>query len=161
MIEVKIARRLTREGVDGVRWVLLDPMDAASAGNAARGANPAPAPAGLAVPLAARAAGAPAFAAQASAATAAGLTQMLPAAHSPGQALMLGAVKSLVVVVALAAAVATAWRVIGPPRWGGTGAASGVHPVGPALPAAPASPGASAPVVTAWQLPGQSREAAR
>lgn len=160
MIEVKIARNLLRDGVEGVRWVLVDPLDALPGSRSA--ASPSTGLAGLV--------GTPAFGAQAAAAGgdgAAGAAQGVdPAmasrwaatgapiderAGAPRQVLMLSALKTVVVVLALGAALATAWRVIGPPRWGGNGAASGVRP------AVPANPAASAPTVTAWRAGVEGR----
>lgn len=151
MIEVKIARNLVRDGVEGVRWVLLDPLDALP------GTRTAAAPsAGLAGLAGVAAIGAPASAASADSATPASkgfdaiawshpATGAPDGAHpgAPRQVLMLAALKTVVVALALGAAVATAWRVIGPPRAAGDGAAPGVRPAGPV------SPAASAPTITA------------
>lgn len=149
MIEVKMARNLTRDGVEGVRWVLLDPMDAmpgergaAAAAVAAAGGRPvAPAQAGtLSAETRAALLGA--------APTPAGDGLAEARATAPRQMWMLAALKTLVLLVALAAAVATAWRVIGPPR--GLGADTGAAPSGAAArPAPPAPPPASAPTITA------------
>lgn len=149
MIEVKMARKLTRDGVDGVRWVLLDPMDAmpgervgAAAAVAAAGGRPvAPAQPGT---LSAEARATLLGAGRAMAAD--GPAEARSAA--PRQMWMLAALKTLVLLLALAAAVATAWRVIGPPR--GFGSEAGPVPSGSAVrPQRPAQPPASAPTITA------------
>ncbi len=120
MIHVQIASQLTAQGLAGVRWVLVEPIDAQLA------SEPAPA-----VALAAgRTAAAPADA--------------LPAADSTAAALRLGALKLLVVALGLAAALWTAHVQVGPP-----GAAKPVPAPAPATPPAtpalstPAHPGAA------------------
>ncbi|MEK8050843.1 hypothetical protein AACH10_11405 [Ideonella sp. DXS22W] len=162
MIEVKMARALTREGVEGVRWVLMDPLEArpadvpaadAPAAGAAGDAPPASQTAAPATSPASSPASSPARPWAGAMPPAPAATRDVPSGReAPRQALMLGALKTLVVLVALGAAIATAWRVIGPPRWPGQGAASDVRPVGPAVPAPPAS----APLVTAWDSTGKA-----
>lgn len=164
MIEVKMARSLGRDGVDGVRWVLIDPMEALAGAAEAPAAGAAPASAaqppgaaaGEARPervtegAAARGAAAPAGA---------GFELRAPPPH---QMLMLGALKFGVLALALAAAMLTAWRWIGPPRWPGGGAAPGqpavTLPTTVPQPAPAPMPAASVPTLTALSL---SAEASR
>lgn len=164
MIEVKMARTLTRDGVEGLRWVLLDPLDTvpmplepasadprlyqlagrasedASASRLVKPADPPTHPPGDAA-VAAPGAATPAAERPAPLLRPSAPPRIAPAQgpapdrrSTPRQTLMLGLLKTLVLVLALGAAVATAWRVIGPPRWPGDGlrpasrAASGVRP---------------------------------
>ncbi|MDT7834923.1 hypothetical protein [Aquabacterium sp. OR-4] len=150
MIEVKMGRNLTRDGVEGVRWVLVDPLESLPGERAAAGSGAAVAAAGSR-PVAP--AGAGTLSAEMRAAL---LTAPLAAPEAATidlrgamsrQMWMLAGLKTLVVVVALGAAMATAWQVIGPPRLAGGG--SGVAPSGAATPpATPLRPVASAPTIT-------------
>lgn len=145
-----MARVLTRDGVEGLRWVLLDPPEAAAAD-----ANAAAAAAVASGVRAADAAAGELSQAPHVLPTAPASLPGAAASHradpdlrtSPRQALMLGGIKTVVVLLALGAAVATAWRVIGAPRWPG----GGMRPA--ALPAKPAQPAASVATLTAGLQP--------
>lgn len=141
-----MARNLTRDGVEGLRWVLLEPLETAPAAGAPAGqgaGNAAPREAGVApgTPVAAPLRVAPAPRPEPDRRT------------TPRQTLMLGLLKTLVLLLALGAAVATAWRVIGPPRLPG----DGVRPA--ARPASPMRPAASARTVTASLVLPAARQA--
>lgn len=145
MIEVKIARNLGRDGVEGLRWVLLDPLEPGASATAMP--QPLPQPAGAAATVtAAKRDGQRGKAGVGAAMAAHAAVASAPPDHIPGsprQTLMLAALKTLVLLLALGAAVATAWRVIGPPRLPGDRALP--RP----LPASQSQPVASAPVLTA------------
>lgn len=115
MIQVQIASQLTMQGVAGVRWVLVEPIDAQLA------SEPAPV-----------------------AALAARDTADVPAdtagpGDSTASALRLGALKLLVMVLSLGAALWTARVQVGPP-----GAAPSA-PLAPARSEGPAAPALSGP----------------
>lgn len=143
-----MARNLTRDGVEGLRWVLLEPLEG-SAGGPAAGDPPGAAVGDTAGLVFGQAAG-PATQGTADAvATArsggrAASPPRVPAPPradadrrtTPRQTLMLGGLKTLVLLLALGAAVATAWRVIGAPRYPGDGLRPAARPANPVRPAA-------------------------
>ena len=115
MIHVQIASQLTLQGVAGVRWVLVEPIDAQLA------SEPAPA------------------AALASRHTADAPVDTPVPGDSTASALRLGALKLLVVVLGLGAAIWTARVQVGPP------VAAPATPVAPARSEGPAVPALSGP----------------
>jgi hypothetical protein len=116
MIHVQIASQLTAQGVAGVRWVLVEPIDAQLA------SEPAP----TVAPAARVTADAPADSAG--------------PGDSTASALRLGALKLVVVALGLGAAVWTARVQVGPPG------AAPTNPVAPARSGGPAVPALSAPL---------------
>lgn len=130
MIQVQIASQLTADGVDGIRWVLVEPIDAPQA--------PAPTPAAT-----------PGAAANPTAATPS--EQALPSGRR------LNLLKGLVIVLGLVAALALARYQFGAPtvRWSTPTPSPRLQPpprpVGgqPALPAPPPAQPASGAALTA------------
>ena len=115
MLHVQIASQLTAQGVAGVRWVLVEPIDAQLA------TEPAPA------------------AAVAARDTADDPADTAVPGDSTASALRLGALKLLVVALGLGAAIWTARVQLGPP------AAAPATPVVPARGDGPAVPALSGP----------------
>lgn len=123
MIHVQIASQLTAQGMAGVRWVLVEPIDAQQPGGFAPDAQALVPPA--------QDAGAPSAAGPA------------PSVDNTSGALRLGALKLLVVALGLGAALWTAHVQVGPP--GATAPAPAPSPArAPAMPAfsTPVQPGA-------------------
>ena len=114
MIHVQIASQLTAQGVSGVRWVLVEPVDP---------------------PLAAEQAPAAALADPAAAVDPA--TEADRVGSATAGALRLGALKLLVVALGLAAALWTAHVQVGPP---GAPSLAPAQPGAPATPAHSSSP---------------------
>jgi hypothetical protein len=121
MIHVQIASQLTVQGVAGVRWVLVEPIDVQLA------SEPAPA-AALATPD-----------------TAAAAVDTSGPGGSTASALRLGALKLLVLALGLGAAIWTARVQVGPPWEALTTPLAPARGQGPAVPAlsGPRHPGAT------------------
>jgi hypothetical protein len=134
MIHVQIASQITTRGVHGVRWVLVETVDAQQA------AQPAPA-----VALA--------LAAQDAAARAAP-----PVSNSTADALRLGGLKALVVTLGLGAALWTAAVQVGPPTLPALARQPGPAAVPPQR-AAPAERPSRLPDAPAAAPPGAERTA--
>lgn len=117
MIHVQIASQLTAQGVSGVRWVLVEPVDPTAPAAAPAALLAEPAGASLAEPAA------------------------QPVGSATAGALRLGALKLLVIGLGLGAALWTARVQVGPPG-GAAGPAPTAAPT--AAPAAPRHPGATA-----------------
>jgi hypothetical protein len=126
MIHVQIASQVTAQGVSGVRWVLVEALDAPLSPEA-DAVNPAAGPPG--------AADLPA-----------------PSGSPAAGTLQLGALKLVVVGLGLGAALWTAHVQIGPPS-GAHAAPPAAPQVTPATPATQGRPGLSMPPTQAQPLP--------